>query len=315
MYRIIFFLCIFFMGSNIYALDITSQSVKQAPQRGQQNIFGEINPQFYVDFWEGIQATKKQHSLEIFPDFYEGHFYNIPEKTPEYIFLEHMLWTSKMKMLTSIGYDSFVLEKRNIRPIRLFQNSIASEFAHRNPEKGLATNIENTLYYQINSPKAQTISVKVFPATDKDHVLFYNWEYETFSFDHPYRLKLMHPELTTQQERDEYVKKQYQFPIISMLDPSMDIYDLSLKTSQDGFQTIHTPTARKMKFTHFGKKFIPPMGSDWDLQLPMLQDTFTLLPYYETQISVPKGTSTIVISYKNLQMTDGTLVTPISIEK
>gem|GEM_PF-1387740 len=212
----------------------------------------------------------------------------IPEKTPEYLFFEKRVGEQKMQSLVSFGYF-FNREERKIPPIRLFENRIKENFAKRNPDKGFATNVQNTVYYQLTSPKEQTLTVKVFPATDKDHILFYNWEYETFSFEHPERVEFMRPELKTQQERDEHVKKEYQFPTISMLDSTMDIYDLQLQTSRDNFQTSQTDWERKMVFTHFGKDFVPPMGDGYkDRKYTLMKNLYTFLPYYEGKITIPK---------------------------
>jgi len=316
MIRPIFSLVFLGVYSLTSALEITSQSIKKPPQRAGQNIFWEIDPQSYIDFWKSVQVVKKHHFIEIYPDFYEWLFVQIPEKTPEYLFFEKIVGVDKMPSLVSFGYF-FNREKHKIPPIRLFENRIKEAFAKRNPDVWFATNTQNTVYYQVNSPKEQTIAVKVFPATDKDHILFYNWEYETFGFEHPERVIFTRPELKTNQERNEHVQKEYQFPTISMLDSTMDIYDVQLQTSQDNFQTSQTDWTRKMVWTHFGKDFAPPMEAEYNdgKIYTIMKDLFTFLPYYETKITIPKWYTTIVISYKNLQMTDGSLTVPLMVEK
>gem|GEM_PF-2967558 len=174
------------------ALEFTRYLTPEATQENTIDILElEIQPiaGSYINFPLSIKSTKTQHTKEIFPENDDRYIpANIPLQTPEEQFISEKIGKTRWKSLiskwhdrkkpilihtpnTAVGYNFGFYEEDGI-PLRSHK-----EIEKRNMRGGIdsgwtttQTNTQNAELYHISSPTEQTITIQIFPVSNKQYI-------------------------------------------------------------------------------------------------------------------------------------------------
>lgn len=273
---ILILLCPF---TSLFAFDISFKNAKNDTHKIEYSWdIALIKPlQWYVDFWNTVSAKKEYHFINIIGENLKDLPAYISEKishlSDEFIYIKNILWENKLKKLLKTSQISIYWEQNKCEDRELIHPSLKDQkisCLYEN-DKNLSSNTKNTVSYFVESPKKQKIKVKIFPVTNKEY-LFYTYD---------------------DVERG-------QFPLITIIDNSLDYYNLFLKysswESKYLFDMSTSNFQKKYSLTQFDKNTYKLPNNIWIVR-EMLNTTYTLVPYYETEIEVQKWWNTIVLEY------------------
>lgn len=276
MKKIVLFLLLSYPFS-LFALDIEFNEIKKAENEWIQYMFrlaNQVNSFWYADFWNNVKATKKHHfTTYVWWPKRELPWY-APVKAPIFndpiIYLKNKLWKNRFNNLLKENYLRIYWTRNrcdfNIGHAILWQDNMSCIYWDY---KDIYTNTVNTAYYYVESDIDQKINLKIFPVTNKDYVFF--------------------------RADDEYYEK---FPILTLFDSSLEYYDLrAAMPPLDGVMNTFNFN-KKYVLTKFDKRNYP-LPNMLSLSNEMYNTTYTLVPYYETEIDLKKWWNTVIVSYKS----------------
>jgi len=295
-----------------------------APEATKENIVDIIQLELqpiaasYVNFPRDIQTEKIQYTKEIFPENYPPYIpAHIPSQTPEEQLFSEKIGKSQWESLTSewydrekpilihtpstaVGYNFGFYEEDGI-PLRSHE-----EIEKRNMRREIdgqwnttKTNTQNTELYRIFSPKEQTITIQIFPVTNRQYIYGGESLLESVGMYPAYSLD---PSFTTSFEERSTL------PLLVLMSSLFDFYDIRVWTDGDDFTTSY-PTQRKVSLNIFQKgKLIYPKENVF-----FGRDRYSLTPYYEVNVPLKKWENTLKVSYKN--WTIATIDEPVVLHK
>lgn len=277
----IIFLIFCFYSLPLHALNITFQNAQNDSDKVEYpwDISLTRPLEWYIDFWNNVTAKKNYQTIvlewKLTQDlpYYQNSL--IPQFGESFIYMKQILWEAKLNQLLanyklSIYWEQNKCDDGNLIHPSLKEQKLSCLYEN---DWNLSTNTQNIVSYFVESSQKQKIKVKIFPVTNKQY-LFYSY--------------------------DE--AENGKFPLFTLIDNSLEYYNISLKYSHKNSKSLFDMSSnnfqKKYILTKFHKNTYKLPNNIWIVR-EMLNTTYTLVPYYETEIEVEAWWNTLVFTYES----------------